>query len=217
MPQPQAREKVEEGLGWSITSSLASCWERDSGGSSRHQAQPQQPRGHMHSGNRRQNLSTLPGSCLPVPSLFYTLNFTPSESGLCSDLLGNHQQGFAHKTGVLTAASFYKLGNGPEMGHNLPKVLQRSKKWYQGSTTGLPESKAGPFPLHQVIRTKELTSSDDPLARFASTSLYSDLKFPWLFTGLSRQAQRLHLLTASQIPWQSVAAASTATALSSND
>lgn len=98
---------------------------------------------------------------------------SPCESGLPSDLLGNHHQGFAHITGVLTAASFYKLGNGPEMGRNLPKVLERSKQRYQGSTTGLPESKAGPFPLHQVIRTKELTSSDDPLARFASTSLYS--------------------------------------------
>lgn len=154
-------------MGWSITSSLASCWERDSGGSSRHQAQPQQPRGHTHSGHRRQNLSALPGSCLPVPRT------SPCESGLPSDLLGNHHQGFAHITGVLTAASFYKLGNGPEMGRNLPKVLERSKQRYQGSTTGLPESKAGPFPLHQVIRTKELTSSDDPLARFASTSLYS--------------------------------------------
>lgn len=165
-------------MGWSITSSLASCWERDSGGSSRHQAQPQQPRGHMHSGHKRQNLSALPGSCLPVPSLFYTWNFTPSESGLPSDLLGNHHQGFANKTGVLTAASFYKLGNGPELGHNVPKVLERSKKWYQGSTTGLSESKAGPFPPPQVIRTKELMSSDDPLACFASISLYSRPEIP---------------------------------------
>lgn len=97
--------------GWvDITSSLVSSWERvvvDPAGArpspSSRQAQPQQPKGHGYSGNRRQNSSTLPGSCPPVPSLFYTLNLTPHESGLPPDSLGNHHQGFAHITGIFTA------------------------------------------------------------------------------------------------------------------
>lgn len=72
-------------MGGHITSALASCWARDSVGSSRHQAQPQQPRGHGYS---ERNSSTPPGSGPPGPRPVLCVQPHPHVNGAAPTHLG---------------------------------------------------------------------------------------------------------------------------------
>lgn len=110
----------------------------NSGVSSRHWARPSSPKvmGILEKGGKTrppsQALALQPSG--PVSMLY----LAPQEAVPPPDPLGDHHWEFAHISRILTAAPFYR----PEMGSNLPKVSEHSKKWYQNSIAGLPEPKA---------------------------------------------------------------------------